>query len=134
MDPPNLVCIGDWTTLTNLCAILTNAGCCIYKTFKNFKPAEIKQHIGLYMLQGLSPSPKIKYKFSSQVTDPVNENNLCHEAFGSGATRCHQEFKAFFAIQDPRKTVPNKKKSPELQSQSCFILDPNSINGGMGNR
>jgi len=69
-------------------------------------------------LQGLAPSPQVKYKFQSQAADPVNGNDLCHEVFGKNAKKRHKHFKAFFAVQDPHKAVPNKMTHPN------FKVDP----------
>ena len=82
------------------------------------------QHISLYLLQGLSPSPQVEMKFKSQVEDPVNGNDLVHQAFGgkSGrSVRRHKHFKSFFACVNPlietpsRDTHPNWKIHPFLK-------------------
>ena len=46
----------------------------------------------------------------------MNGNDLCHEVFGKNAEKRHKHFKAFFAVQDPRK--PNKMTHPN------FKVDP----------
>ena len=69
------------------------------KEFKNFQLEELMQHVGLYLLQALSPSPQVKMKFYSQCDDPVNRSDFVHSSFGSRPTmsvRRHRHFKAFF--------------------------------------
>jgi hypothetical protein len=69
-------------------------------------------HLGLYILNGLSPSPQVEMKFRSQSQDPVNGNDLAHKAFGHNAERRHRHFKAFFSVQDPRVNPPSRKTHP----------------------
>ena len=50
----------QWTTFTNIKAGHQNAGNCggLYKgEWCNFKPYELKKHLGVYILQGVLPSP-----------------------------------------------------------------------------
>ena len=63
-------------------------------------------------------------KFQSQATDPVNGNDMVHEAFGGSAwktERQHKHFKCFFSSVDPTligpslTTHPNHKISPLLK-------------------
>ena len=53
----------------------------MYSQFHKFTVAEIKQHLALYMSNGLSPSPGVERKFSSQTEDIFNGNVLCHHLF-----------------------------------------------------
>jgi len=66
------VCVDKWTEFTNKRAYLLNAGQkgAMYPTWIPFSSREIEQHIALYFLQGLNPSPQINMKFSSQQQDP----------------------------------------------------------------
>jgi hypothetical protein len=76
----------QWTMFTNLKAMLAQEGSAIYKGFEPFTTADTKWYIGLMMLHGLSPSPRISYKFSDQATDPVNGNDFVKESFGKNAS------------------------------------------------
>jgi hypothetical protein len=118
-DLPCTVSIDEWTSYTNLRAILMNAGSCIYSgQFKPFTPLEIRSFLALYILQGLSPSPQIKMKFVPQALDPINGSDMCFRVFGRNTSKRHKEFKAFFTIQDPRKIVPPRTTHPN------FKIDP----------
>jgi Transposase IS4 len=109
-----MVSISDWTTYSNSRAILSNAGnpSHIYPDFKPFSPNEVRQFIGLYILQGLSPSPQVKLKFRPHHEDYVNGSDLCFQVFGRKGERRHKHFKTFFAVQDPLKIVPPKVTHP----------------------
>jgi len=115
-----MVTLAEWTTNTNTRAILLNAGVLgrVYPEFKPFTPMEIKQFIGLYILQGLSPSPQLKLKFHPQNEDPINGSDLCYKVFEKNADKCHKHFKAFFTLQNSLKQVPSKK------THSNFKVDP----------
>ena len=99
----------DWKNYTNLKASLCGAGHDIYKDWYEFSVEEMRMHIGLYVLDGISPSPRVEMKFDTQNNDPVNGNDLVNESFGgapSKATRRHAMFKSFFGVQDPRVLSP----------------------------
>jgi hypothetical protein len=55
-DPPPVACIDQWVQY--LKASLAQTGSLIYPDFTPFKTEEFKKHIGLYILDGLSPSPR----------------------------------------------------------------------------
>lgn len=96
------------TTYTNLKASVANAGkggTC-YQDFKPFTVKEIRQHLGLYVLNGLNPSPQLSQKFRTQGNDFVAFH------MGQNAARKHRHFRAFLTLQDPRKDPPERKKSP----------------------
>ena len=53
----------DWKNYTNLKASLCHAGHKIYKGWKEFKIDEVRQYVGLYILDGVIPSPRVDMKF-----------------------------------------------------------------------
>ena len=76
-----------WAFWTNQKAISCSAGvpCGVYPSFTPFSYLEIEHFLGLYILQGLNPSPQIDLKFYSQQMDPVQGKNLCYHIFGANA-------------------------------------------------
>ena len=113
------------TSWTNTKAILANAGPngITYRDFVPFDVEELRSHFGIYVLQGLSPSPRVEYKFRRQIEDPVNGNDYVYQSTGKKVNRerRHKHFKAFFSCQDPcrpsydRDSFPNWKVRPLLQ-------------------
>ena len=95
-------------------AVLLGAGVPggIYPSFTPFSYQEMERFVGLYILQGLNPSPCVDMKFSSQNEDPIQGNDLCYHMFGSNAVLQHKQFKAFFSVQDPSKAMPERKQYP----------------------
>ena len=83
------------------------------------------QHIGLYLLQALSPSPQIDMKFNSQKEEPVNGNDFVHNSFGGKpaiSKRRHRHFKSFFASNDPTNPVPSRDEAPNWKFHPCLLL------------
>ena len=57
-DLAAMVSMEEWTTYTNLRVLLSNAGSTLYTgDLQGCSPFEVRNYIGLYMLQGLLPSP-----------------------------------------------------------------------------
>ena len=94
--------------------MLSNAGegGSIYCEYKPFTVFELMKHIGIYFLNGVSPSPQVEQKMSSQKDDVFNSNNMVHYALGRGGVRCHKHFKCFFGVQDPRLGTPSRTTHP----------------------
>jgi hypothetical protein len=128
-DPPQVACIDQWVRYLNLKAALAQAGSLIYPDFIPFKTEEFKKHIGLFILNGLSPSPQISQKLKSQKEDPVNGSDICCDSFGPNAERRHKHFRCFFAVQNPlvatpsTKTHPNHKVDPFLHWMQTVSID-----------
>ena len=76
-----------WAFWTNQNAISCSAGVPggVYPSFTPFSYLEIERFLGLYILQGLNPSPQVEMKFNSQQVDPVQGNDLCYRIFGANA-------------------------------------------------
>ena len=51
--------------------------------FTHFLPREIQQHVAVYILQGILPSPQVHFKFYSQEVDDVNNCNFFTAVLGS---------------------------------------------------
>ena len=101
----------QWTNIKASLAGAGKDGVC-YPDFKDFTEKEIQQHIGLYVFQGLCPSPRIELKFNPQHRDKIHGNDFVYRSFGANAERRHRHFKAFFSCQDPRKDPPPRDQHP----------------------
>ena len=114
--------VGDWTTWSNAKALLANAGQPggLYPEFKPFKVKEVKKFLALFMFQGLSPSPRVEMKFSTQGEDPVNGNDLVFRCFGKEGSYRLKHFKKFFAVQDPLRVIPPRDIQPNWKVEYLF--------------
>ena len=116
-DKETICTVEDFLQWTNMRAIKENAGLGgkYSKDWKPFTLDEMMKHLGLYLFQGLSPSPQVEMKFCSQQEDPVNGNDFIHTAFGgmTGVSqRRHRHFKSFFTSVDPTIPVPDRNTHP----------------------
>ena len=100
------------TNWTNTKAQMDGAASTIYLELEPFKALELRQHFGLYILQGLAPSPRIEYKFNAQVKDRIAGNDFVSQSFGANAVRRHKHFKAFLACCNPLKDTPSQTEYP----------------------
>jgi Transposase IS4 len=116
--------IGKVDHNTNFKAMLAFAGQkgYPYPDFTPFSIDEIKKHLGIYILNGLSPSPRVEMKFNPQSIDEVNGNDFVFRSFGSNAARRHKHFKAFFSIQDPRIISPDRSLKPNWKIEPLLKL------------
>ena len=92
-------------------AVLSGAGeggYCYYD-FKLFRARELRRHFGLYLFNGLAPSPSMEQKFKPQSQDPVHGNDFIYHMFGPNAKFRHRHFKTFLAVQDPAISTPSRK-------------------------
>jgi hypothetical protein len=81
---PNFLSMDKLTIYTNLEAQLANAGprgSC-YKDFTQFNVNKIRQFLGLYIWNGISPSPRINMKLKSPFEDPVHGNRYLYNHIG----------------------------------------------------
>ena len=83
-----------------------------YNQFQEFSVEEIMRHFGVYMLNGISPSPQVEMKFECQENDQAVGNDLCYKVFRINSKLRHKEFKKFLAVVDPVKPVPERKAHP----------------------
>jgi Transposase IS4 len=106
--------IERWCTYTNLKAMLSFAGekKYPYPDFKPFTVAKLQQHLALYVVNRLCPSPRAEMKFQPQLVDPINGNDFIFLLFATNAKRRHRHFKAFSVMQDPWLIVPDRNKEP----------------------
>ena len=102
------------TRWTNMKAVQSSAGSMTYKDWKPFTERELRQHFGLYVLNGISPTPRVENKFQSQRHDPVGGNDFVFNSFGPGAQRQHKHFS---------DTSAESKQVSELEDQSLVKMD-----------
>ena len=114
--PDNL--IDKWSMYTNTKAMRANAGKKrggrVYPDYVDFSPSEFKRHLGLYILHGISPSPRIEHKFNNQKKDPVNGNDMVHRLMGPNANRRHKHWRRFMGVQDPIQINRKTKREDPL--------------------
>ena len=94
-DFPSIELLTKWTNQKAILAGAGKDGTC-YKDFFPFTAQEFRQHIGLYIFHGLSPSPRVENNFCPDHVHEMHGNNFIYNSFGPNAERRHRHFKAFF--------------------------------------
>ena len=122
-DNVSEISMADINTWTNKKAGLYNAGQggVQYPDYEDFNVEELMRHFGVYMLNGVAPSPQVSMKFQSQEDDQANGNDLVFRVLGYNAQRRHKHFKVFLATVDPLKPVPERKKGPNWKFNPLLI-------------
>ena len=108
------------TIWTNNKGILSGAGSTTYLDYKPFTSRETRQHFGIYVLDGIQPSPRVEYKFRSQRQDPVSGNDFVFASFGTNAERSHKNFKAFLATVNPEINSPSQDTHPNWKVRATI--------------
>ena len=118
-DFPSIELLTKWTNQKAILAGAGKDGTC-YKDFVPFTAREFRQHIGVYIFHGLSPSPRVDNKFRPDHFDELHDKHFIYNSFGPNAERRHRHFKAFFSVQDPSIKVPERSLFPNWKV--CSIL------------
>ena len=74
----------------------------------------------VYVLYGISPTPRIEYKFSPEHKDQVSGNRYVHILFGTSAKNQHKQFKTFLEGDPPKLGSQTIIKMDELSVSSCL--------------
>jgi hypothetical protein len=81
--------------------------------FTPFLVSEIEIILGLYIFNGLAPSPHVENKFKLQKEDHVQGNVFIAGICGPNSVRHLKHFKAFFSVQNPMMPPQNCKTNPD---------------------
>ena len=98
----------------------TNMKALLSQSTTTFTTSDIGKAIGLYLMHGISPSPRIEYKFKPQHTDPINGSDLVFNTFGLNAIKRFKEFKKYFTMYDSREVALPRKECPNYKVKFLF--------------
>ena len=115
--------VSNWAKYTNSKASLVNAGQKghIYAgRFKPFATEDIMKMMGVYVLDGLAPSPQLIQKMRPQSVDAVQGNDFIAGCVGGNYEMLYKTFPTFFAVQDPLTTPPPKNECPNFKVDELF--------------
>ena len=85
---PSIELLTKWNNQKEILAGAGKDGTC-YKYFVPFTAQEFRQHIGVYIFHGLSPSPRVENKFRPDHTDEVHGKKIIDNSFGPSVERRH---------------------------------------------
>ena len=99
------------TEWANNKAYMSGAGKKFYKgEWDIFYGRYLRQHFVIDLLQGLAPSPRIRYKLNPQCRDRISGNDFMYNSFGRNDERRHKHFKALLACCNTTIKAPSKEE------------------------
>ena len=98
-----------WTNIKASHAGAGKVGTC-YKDFTPFSVEELRRHVGLYVWNGLSPSPHVEMKFKSQQQDILHGSDFVYSSLDKNAERRHKYFKVCFYFLFFKTFTTTKRK------------------------
>jgi len=113
----------NWTGYSNAKAMLNNAGQkghILADKYKPFSNANIFQMLGVYILDGIAPSPQLQQKMQPQLKQPTHGNDKIASVMGTGYQQKYRSFRHFFACQDPLIIPPSKDQCPNFKVDEFF--------------
>eukprot|EP00957_Ditylum_brightwellii_P081577 6205836-Ditylum_brightwellii.AAC.1 len=115
--------VSNLTSYTNTKTRVANAGKVgqiFAGCYKDLTTEDITKIFGIFILDGLNPSPQIQRKMKSPMVDKVQGNNFIASSITGNAERKSNSFHHFFAVQDTITTPPPKEKCPNYKVDSLF--------------
>ncbi|MFM8621986.1 MAG: hypothetical protein ACKOB3_01190, partial [Holophagaceae bacterium] len=85
-----------------------------------FKKEDILTMLGVYILDGLAPSPQLVQKMQPQSKLPTHSNDRIANALGAGYQQKHRSFRHSFGVQDSLITPLLKEKCPNFKVDEFF--------------
>ncbi len=133
-DRTTKLAISDWTAYLNAKAMLNNAGQkghIFANKCKPFTNADIFQMFGLYIIDGIAPSPQLQQKMQPQSKQPTHGNDKNTSVIGTGSQQKYHSFWHFFTCQDPL-TMPLRLMSSSVgccvtSRRRCGVCHKNSL-------
>jgi hypothetical protein len=111
------------TAYSNAKAIVCNAGelgHIFAGKFKQFTNKDILQMIGVYIIDGVAPSPQLVQMTQPQDKQPTHSNNRIVSVIKLFWQQKHWSYPDFFACQDPLMNPPPKKQCPNFKINKLF--------------
>ena len=88
--------------------------------FKLFKNNDISAMLGVYIMDGLVPSPQLTWRMQDQEHQPTHGNDRIAAVIGPGWQQKHHSFHQFFATQDPMMVPPPKTQCLNFKVDEFF--------------
>jgi hypothetical protein len=123
VDRKTKFAVSNWTAYSNTKAMMCNAGeqgHIFAGKFKLFKNKDIIQMLGVYILDGIAPSPQLVWKMQPQMKQPTHVNNKIASTISPRYQQKHHSFRHFFGCQDPLMTPPPEDKCPNFKVDDFF--------------
>jgi len=88
--------------------------------FKPFTPHDIMKVVGVYVIEGLAPSPQLTLKMQPQSVKQTHGNDFTTKSIRQGYQQLQRSFHHFFGCQDPLTVPLPKEKCPNVKVDELF--------------
>ena len=122
-DKTTKFAVSNWTAYLNTKAMLNNSGeegHIFAGKHRPFTNKDIVAMLGMYIIDGLAPSPQLTQKMQPQLKQPTHGNDKVASSIGMGYQQKHRSFPHFFACQDLLTTPPPKDQCPNFKVDEFF--------------
>ena len=122
-DKTTKFAVSNWTAYSNTKAMLNNAGeegHIFAGKHEPFTNRDIVAMLGVYIINGLAPSPQLTQKMQPLSKQPTHGNDKVASAIGTGYQQKYHSFRHFFACQDLLMTPPLKEQCPNFKVDEFF--------------
>ena len=112
-----------WIRWTSIKTILMGVGeglSNLHPHHTSFTIQELKHHVGLFILNGTAPTPKIEQCFACSTIYSTHGYNLVPNCIPN-AYRRHKYLKCFFTICNPQIDPFQKKVQPNFKVYAFFV-------------
>ena len=76
--------------------------------------------IGVYIIDGLSPTPELTQKMQPQSKERTHGNDFIAQHIGTGYQQMYRTFRHFFACQDPLTNPPPAHECPNYKVDELY--------------
>ena len=110
--------VANWCSYTNTKASIVNAGepgHVFAGKYEAFSVRRSFQMIGVYIIDGLSPTPELARKMQPQSKERTHGNDFIAQHIGPGYQQMYRTFRHFFACPDPLTNPPPAHECPNYK-------------------
>ena len=115
--------MSNWSKYTSVKAAMADAGEPGHIFAGKYKPLttdDIRRQVGVYILDGVAPTPQLKDKMKSQSRARTHGNDFVAKHVGPNSELKHKIFRHFFGCQNPMTIPPAKKTCPNFKVDEFF--------------
>ena len=122
-DGKMMFAISNWTKYTSTKTAMDDAGEPGHIFARKYKPLtsdDIRRQIGIYILDGVAPTPQLTFSMKPQSCDRTHGNNFVARHVGPNSDIKFKIFRHLFGCQNPMTIPPSKKTCPNFKVDEFF--------------
>ena len=119
--------VSNWAAYSRTKGQLVNAGQeghLFAGRYEEMQPSDMSLMLGIYLSDGLSPSPQLRKKMKSQQDEKIHGNDFICDCIkyysASDAEQLYRSFRHLLGVQDPLTVPPPKQECPNFKVDEFF--------------